>query len=363
MELNIIHNESCLDGLRKLPDCSVDCCITSPPYFNLRDYGTAEWVGGDPDCDHICLPDSDIDRKYQSRMTSSHILRRSRVVCPKCGAVRKDQQFGIEDSPEEYIANLVEVFSEVRRVLKDTGTLWLNIGDSYNGYKGRGNGDNYDTDYIGHTGHPARPSGYGLEAKNLKQKDLIGIPWMLAFALRESGWYLRQDIIWHKPNPMPESVIDRCTKSHEYIFLLSKSRQYFFDADAIKEEAKWKDDPRAGKGHIDYNGLRDGNPANGQRAFVTITDKRNKRDVWTVALRPNKEAHFATFPEELIMPCVLAGCPRGGGSLRPFHGKWNHRDRREKIRAGLYRLRAEPGIHQDCPEAHHQRIRIICIDL
>lgn len=320
MDLDTIYLGDSMSVLKTLPDKSVDCCITSPPYFNLRDYGTARWIGGDPDCDHICLPDSDVDEKYQSRMTSSHILRRSRKMCPKCGAIREDDQIGIEDSPEEYIANLVKVFSEVNRVLKDSGTLWVNIGDSYNGYKGRGNGDNYDTEWKGITGHPARPSGYGLEAKNLKPKDLIGIPWMLAFALRDSGWYLRQDIIWNKPNPLPESVIDRCTKSHEYIFLLSKSRQYFFDADAIKEESKWKNDPRAGKGHIDYNGMRDGNKANSQRAFVTITDRRNKRDVWTVALRPNKEAHFATFPEELIVPCALAGCPGGGIILDPFMG-------------------------------------------
>ena len=175
IEPNNIYNMDCLDGLRLVPSDSVDCCITSPPYFGLRDYGV-------------------------------------------------EGQIGLEPSPDEYISRLAQVFSEVLRVLKPEGTLWLNIGDSYNGYKGNANQTNAETMYAGHRHQPTRKPHHGLEDKLLKPKDLIGIPWMLAFALRDMGFYLRQDIIWHKPNPMPESITDRCVKSHEYLFLLSKSQ-------------------------------------------------------------------------------------------------------------------------------------------
>jgi DNA modification methylase len=189
MEVNKVFNEDCLVGLKRLPDNSIDCCVTSPPYYGLRDYG--------------------------------------------CSG-----QIGLEESPVSYINKLTDVFSEVYRVLKQEGTLWLNIGDSYNGYKGNANSKYNDSEYVGGKGfHPTRISGYGLEDKSLKPKDLIGIPWMLAFSLRNAGWYLRQDIIWHKPNPMPESVTDRCTKSHEYIFLMSKSEKYYFDQESIQEVA------------------------------------------------------------------------------------------------------------------------------
>lgn len=253
--------------LKTLESCSVDMCVTSPPYYALRDYGV-------------------------------------------------DGQFGLEETPEEYISKLADVFDEVYRVLKDDGTLWVNIGDSYNGSK-KGNTnakwESTNTD----TFEKKRWVG-------AKPKDLIGIPWMLAFELRSRGWYLRQDIIWHKPNPMPESVKDRCTKSHEYLFLLSKSQQYYFDYEAIQEQTEAQGKPRV-FGAKNQEGTMRGdigraftpktNVENGEEHYV-----RNKRDVWSVNLQPTKEAHFATFPQKLIAPCILAGSKMGGVVLDPFMG-------------------------------------------
>lgn len=263
----------CIESMRGLPDQSVHTCVTSPPYFGLRDYG-------------------------------------------------HDGQIGLEPTPDEFVGKLVEVFREVRRVLRDDGTLWLNLGDSYARQGGREStqgrhwdGREADPGAMHNTRHA---SDIGL-----KPKDLIGIPWRVAFALQADGWYLRQDIIWHKPNPMPESVTDRCTKAHEYIFLLSKSQRYYFDADAIKEpSAYFGKDTRSGMGNIRYEGKRtEGDAAaNGQQSFVTINETRNKRSVWTVTTKPYKGAHFATFPPDLIEPCVKAGCPEGGTVLDPFGG-------------------------------------------
>lgn len=266
-----VINGDALTELRKLPDESVDMCVTSPPYFGLRDYG----VGG---------------------------------------------QIGLEETPDTYIQALTKVFHEVRRVLKPQGTLWLNIGDSYcnsNGYaraseqfqrEGRNDAPANDRDLT-----QLHNAGY-------KTKDLIGIPWMLAFALRNDGWYLRQDIIWQKPNPMPESVTDRCTKSHEYIFLFSKSSKYYFDHEAIQEDAIGEPcvrDKHAEGYQADYAHGDRFSP--GERVYGA-NGKRNKRDVWNVSVAPIKEAHFATFPKKLIEPCILAGCPVGGTVLDPFFG-------------------------------------------
>ena len=262
------------EKLKELPDQSVHCVVTSPPYWGLRDYG-------------------------------------------------KDGQIGMEDTPEEFVANLVNVFREVWRVLRDDGTLWLNLGDSYAGSgKGRNpDGTVHVSAMIAKQGSSAgtvmgNVKG-GLVPDGLKPKDLVGIPWRVAFALQAEGWYLRQDIIWHKPNPMPESVTDRCTKSHEYIFLLSKSRQYYFDNEAIKEPVKqdWGTRDRTnGKYHNEGTGLQ---PHSG---LTKSYETRNKRDVWTVTTRPFKGAHFATFPPQLIEPCILAGCPPDGTVLDPFFG-------------------------------------------
>ena len=256
--------------LAELPSGSVRTCITSPPYFGLRDYGESD-------------------------------------------------QMGLEETPDAYVEEMVLLFREVWRVLADDGTLWLNIGDSYFPHNGsRGNktpaGDSLrgrDNEY-----QPAPK----INAEGLKGKDLIGIPWRVAFALQADGWYLRSDIIWAKPNPMPESVTDRCTKSHEYVFLLSKSARYYFNHEAIKELSIHSSDRRAGEGRLTYKGKRQGNQGTGQEAFVSITETRNKRDVWTIASKPFKGAHFAVMPEALVEPCVLAGSAEGETVLDPFTG-------------------------------------------
>ncbi len=253
-----------LEQLGYLDDGSVDCVVTSPPYFGLRDYGM-------------------------------------------------DGQIGLEKTPQDFVESMVRVFREIHRVLKDDGTVWLNLGDSYNGSGGAGG------DYNKGGLKEGQPRYKGRNVPSLKRKDLIGIPWRVAFALQDDGWYLRQDIIWHKPNPMPESVRDRCTKAHEYIFLLTKKPKYFFDNVAIKEPAKnWgtrnRDNMRNGTKDpkLKHHGLKgkewEENP------------KRNKRSVWFMATRSYKGAHFATFPPKLIEPCILAGCPEDGVVLDPFIG-------------------------------------------
>lgn len=279
----MIYLGDSLQVLKTLPDSSVQTCITSPPYFGLRDYGV-------------------------------------------------DGQIGLEETPEAFVQKLVEVFREVRRVLRDDGTLWLNLGDSYvaDSYvRERGSEAFQD-------GSDTRKSGYlaadravsGKQRKNvgwaaasgLKRKDLIGIPWRVALALQADGWYLRQDIIWAKPNPMPESVTDRCTKAHEYIFLLSKSPTYYYDHEAVKEPSV--EPHRAGKtDRVDYrpNGIIPGQ-ITGVDKRVVRSLTRNRRSVWTVTTKPYKGAHFATFPPDLIEPCVLAGAPAGGVVLDPFFG-------------------------------------------
>ena len=303
------------DSLKRLgdvPDGIVDCCITSPPYFNLRDY-------------------------------------------------HADGQIGVEKTPEEYIANLVNVFHEVRRVLKDDGTLWVNIGDSYcnsNGFSRKPE----EWRRKGRDGAMANDRKLdALHSTGLKTKDLIGIPWMLAFALREDGWYLRQDIIWNKPNPLPESVLDRCTKAHEYIFLLSKQERYYFDYEAIEEEATGYDgrkdtmlkgSPKYADSELYFGGSAQTMAARGHQRWKfkeilkpemknmqdmgrsihsmhknraaggkdTVYPVRRKRDVWTVPTKSYAGAHFATYPEKLIEPCILAGSRPGGVVLDVFNG-------------------------------------------
>ena len=277
-ELGKLYCGDVLDVLRQLPDESAQTCVTSPPYWGLRDYG----VGG---------------------------------------------QIGLEKTPEEYVAKMVDVFRKVRRVLRGDGTVWLNLGDSYATHASKRSGQfgceiKKGFDDISTTDFKAR----GAKASGLKEKDLCGIPWRVGFALQADGWYLRQDIIWHKPNPMPESVTDRCTKAHEYIFLLSKNARYYYDAEAIAEQSvtlglkvggigkSWHD-------HKDdlIRGDRKTTPgSNGQhQAFA---NGRNRRSVWTCATKPYPEAHFATFPPDLIIPCILAGSPEGGVVLDPFFG-------------------------------------------
>ena len=286
-------------------------------------------------------------------------------VCLKCGATRTDQQIGLEKTPAEYVARLVSVFQEVRRVLRDDGTLWLNLGDSYAAQRGGTmmpaeslaggvSGFMPDGSRINRDRYEGYSPSQNASAIGFKHKDLMGIPWRVAFALQADGWYLRQDIIWHKPNPMPESVTDRCTKAHEYIFLMSKSPRYYFDSQAIAEPLAGSSIERLNQPNIDNqagsdrvpgktNGAMKAVARGGVNAFrgqghfrdgengpanrdgrdmkeVGSGATRNKRSVWTVTTRPFKEAHFATFPPKLIEPCILAGCPVGGLVLDPFNG-------------------------------------------
>jgi site-specific DNA-methyltransferase (adenine-specific) len=268
--LTIIHGDA-LSSLRELEDESVQCCVTSPPYWGLRDYGH-EW------------------------------------------------QIGLEKTPEEYVARLVEIFREMKRALRNDGTLWLNLGDSYatgGGAVGRcpGGGDQGER-FLRAGMINTQPNRMPLPG--LKPKDLIGIPWRVAFALQADGWYLRSDIIWSKPNPMPESVTDRPTKSHEYIFLLSKSQRYYYDADAIREPGTTGFERERQR----PNGLRADEEKAGDFGFTScgIKEQRNRRSVWTVTTQPFSGAHFATFPPELIKPCILAGASVGGVVLDPFAG-------------------------------------------
>ena len=283
MKLNHIYQGDVIDRLKDLNDGSVQCVVTSPPYWGLRDYGV-------------------------------------------------DNQLGLEETPEEFVENLVKVFREVRRVLKNDGTVWLNLGDSYSG-SGKGTAGNLGKKY--NERHLEHKTG-GIIPKGLKPKDLVGIPWRVAFALQSDGWYLRQDIIWHKPNPMPESVTDRCTKAHEYIFLLSKSAKYFYDADAISEKAKYYNitgmDATGYKDAYSFNGKHKNLMDRGQNIHSMhvkrlkgegepdTEGKRNKRSVWKINTKPYKEAHFATFPEELPTLCIKAGSKKEDVVLDPFFG-------------------------------------------
>ena len=259
----------CRETLKEF-DEKARMCVTSPPYYGLRNYGDEE------------------------------------------------NQIGLEQTPEEYVDEMVKVFQEVKNVLTDDGTCWVNIGDSYYNYRpGRGQGLAKQTVSNTKQDIPDVCPRRGNRIEGLKEKDLIGIPWMFAFAMRADGWYLRQDIIWHKPNPMPESVRDRCTKSHEYIFLFSKDRKYYYDNEAIKEPVKqdWGTRDRTnGKYHNPGTGLQ---PHSGLTKSYT---KRNKRSVWSVNKKPYKGAHFATYPPELIEPCIKAGSEEGDIILDPFMG-------------------------------------------
>ena len=315
-----------LEKLKEIEDKTVDCCVTSPPYWGLRDYQTAKWEGGDIGCDHVA--NTRATKKFGNDVFNENRPSREETktkgyyadVCPKCGAIKKDLQIGLEGTPEAYINRLVAVFREVKRVLKDDATLWVNIGDSYANQKSGDTYSGFNDRYFGKEtdgGKQAQTVSNAhigkLDFQDCKPKDLVGIPWMLAFALRFDGWYLRQDLIWAKPNPMPESVRDRCTKSHEYIFLLSKSPSYYYDACAIKEPVKNMGKPRA----FSKPGNNDRNDVG---RIYEPRETRNKRSVWFISTKPYKGAHFATFPPDLIEPCILAGSREGGIVLDPFMG-------------------------------------------
>ena len=261
---NTVIQGGCLEVLRTLPDNCIDCCVTSPPYWGLRDYGV-------------------------------------------------DGQLGLENTIDDYVANMVDVFAEVKRVLKPEGTLWLNLGDTYNNNKPRSRDPER---WPKQSRNDHKPKGRKL-ASTLKQKDLCGIPWRVAFALQDDGWYLRQDIIWEKPNPMPESVSDRCTKAHEYLFLMTKNAMYYCDMEAIKVPLaeSTTNDYRTKSGAYTKNRPERGfvgNPSQGSGMLKSNGGTANKRSVWTVTTKPYKEAHFATFPPDLIKPCILAGTSEKG---------------------------------------------------
>lgn len=279
----MILRGDCLTILKTMDAESVHCCVTSPPYWGLRDYGMRG-------------------------------------------------QLGLEDTPDGYVRQMVTVFDEVKRVLKQEGTLWLVLGDCYSsGNSGLLRRDNKGGVWTSEKGEYMQPSSKANPSRRphgMKSKDLLGIPWRVAFALQAAGWYLRSDIIWHKPNPMPESVTDRPTKAHEYVFLLAKSKEYFYDGDAVREPASessgWAKQRALGCNTWKYNETKERIRQSGQgidpsRGFG-VPGFRNRRTVWTVATVPFKGAHFATFPPKLIEPCILAGCPEGGTVLDPFFG-------------------------------------------
>ena len=326
----------CIAGMQTLPVGCVQTCITSPPYWGLRDYGTATWDGGDSSCNHIddvALAErlrqkksmisvgERIDGSTRTRVHDEQIGNtiQHRDVCPKCGAKRIDAQLGAEKTPEAYVENMVKVFREVRRILRDDGTVWLNLGDSY-AHNVKEHNTKSDKQSSNRGTKEFLTPHRNFEGVGIKTKDLVGIPWRVAFALQADGWYLRQDIIWHKPNPMPESVTDRCTKSHEYIFMLSKKPHYYFDHEAIKEKAVGVPHAPGNKNKTQPSekGARD--PALEPDRVWASDGKRNRRSVWTVTTKPFRGAHFATFPKDLIEPCVLAGCPVGGTVFDPFTG-------------------------------------------
>ena len=318
-----IYKGDCRERLKSIPDKTFHTVVTSPPYWGLRDYGTATWIGGDPNCPHMRTTkvSKNTITGHKTMFEQGSVVGDAifKTICPLCGAVRQDSQLGVEETPQEYVANMVQVFREVKRVLRDDGTLWLNLGDTYYNYRSDGK---YPKQTVSKTKQdlPEFSTARGNKLEGLKSKDLIGIPWRVAFALQEDGWYLRQDIIWHKPNPMPESVKDRCTKSHEYIFLFSKSKNYYFDNESIKEKSTESSVNRFSQNIENQKGSsRVPNKTNGNM-FAVGDEMRNKRSVWTVTTKPYKEAHFATYPPDLIEPCILAGCPEGGHVLDPFGG-------------------------------------------
>ena len=312
---------NCLDVLKELPRDYFHTVVTSPPYYGLRDYNTGTWVGGDPNCPHKRLSKISKDTATghkgmhdQGNVVGDAIYRQE---CPICGAKRQDDQIGLELTPQDYVRRLVEVFREVRHTLREDGTVWLNLGDSYHNYRADGQ-QVKQTVSTTRQDFPESSPHRANKIQGLKQKDLMGIPWRVAFSLQEDGWYLRQDIIWHKPNPMPESVQDRCTKAHEYIFLLSKNKKYYYDNEAIKEPTVTKDNSNRNRDITKLNNTPGRSKMKGLK--TNNYDKRNKRSVWSVSPKPYKEAHFATYPPDLIEPCILAGCPKDGHVLDPFGG-------------------------------------------
>jgi DNA modification methylase len=345
----------CRDILPTLPALSVHCVVSSPPYFGLRDYGTALWEGGEEGCEHVAVEARRTawanavkgpNGAGKNGFSYANMTKEVGGKCGKCGARRVDRQIGLEETPAAYVETLVAVFREVRRVLRDDGTVWLNLGDSYAGSWGnqgrkdtRGeqrpiNGPMMQVVDDGRYADKGSNTGKIPAGSGLKPKDLMMIPARVALALQADGWFLRSDVIWAKPNPMPESVTDRPTSAHEHVFLLTKRPTYFYDADAVREPLsaialaqiegaraglrgieRCKSAPDRGAGD-----LAGGVGASGSRGAAMNPAGRNLRNVWTIASQPFAEAHFAAFPPALVEPCIKAGCPVGGVVLDPFGG-------------------------------------------
>ncbi len=344
---------NCLDKIKELDDNSIDCVVTSPPYWGLRDYGTASYEGGNPNCQHT-ITDGIVDNK-NNKLIERPDRASDKKNCVKCGAKRIDKQLGLEPTYQEHIQNIVELFRAIKPKLKDSATVWLNYGDSYaatvNGTKVKDmkkNGFGRKGDDRAFVDKP-----FSTIQGSLKPKDLVMIPNRIAIALQDDGWWIRSEIIWHKPNPMPESIKDRPTSSHEKIWLITKSKNYYYDHESIKEPItdttairllqknydKQKGSARANGGMKSNGNMKamgrkkfDKNMGGSGTSFLNhsgykkadgtymINPKRNKRNVWTVSTKPCKEAHFATFPKDLIEPCIKAGCPEKGVVLDPFGG-------------------------------------------
>jgi DNA modification methylase len=331
MRVRILGGD-CREVLPTLAAGSVQCCVSSPPYWGLRDYGTAGWEGGSVWCEHK-FDHSKREAKAKNfvngdgRATQSCTSWTTRSEsefhrdCP-CGARRIDAQLGLEATPEEYIEKMVAVFREVKRVLRDDGTLWVNMGDSYATGGAQTTGYN-EPDWIKTGGACNGGVRTKVGKSGLKPKDLCMMPSRLALALQADGWYLRSEIVWHKPNPMPESVTDRPTKAHEMIYLLAKQERYFYDAEAIREPHIDINHPNRGNGEQSITkGLNQGWHGNGFPITQRNYDPRgrNKRSVWTIPTQPYSQAHFATFPEEIPKLCILAGSRVGDTVLDPFAG-------------------------------------------
>jgi DNA modification methylase len=344
---------NCVDKIKELEDNSIDCVVSSPPYFGLRDYGTASYEGGDDNCKHT-ITDGVVDNK-NNKLIERPNRASDKKHCVKCGAKRIDEQFGLEKTYQDYLANTVKVFETFKPKLKDTATIWWNVGDSYNN-KPSGNKDLKKSSGLPNKKenlHKRKDNISKVLLKSLKEKDLIMIPNRVAIALQDAGWYIRSEIIWHKPNPMPESVRDRPTSCHEKIWLITKSKKYYYDHEAIKEPItdttairllqKNIDNQKGslrGNGGMKSNGNMkavgrkkfDKNMGGSGTSFVDhsgykkadgsymINPTRNKRNVWTITTKPFRDAHFATFPKDLIEPCIKAGCPENGTVLDPFGG-------------------------------------------
>ena len=322
---------NCIDKIKELKDNSIDCVVTSPPYWGLRDYGTAQWENGDINCDHI---DPQQNRGKNSAKQSTNNKGQGTStwkICKKCGAKRIDKQLGLEPTYQEHIQNIVALFRVIKPKLKDSATVWLNYGDSYaatvNGTKVKDMKKNLQKNRTSKTkgvyddrGFVDKP--FSTIQGHLKPKDLVMIPNRIAIALQDDGWWIRSEIIWHKPNPMPESVTDRPTNAHEKIWLITKSKKYYYDADAIKEPVADISIQRVKYGYKARHKSSPYNYMNTPKQGKRFCDPagRNKRNVWTITPKPFKEAHFATFPKDLIEPCIKAGCPENGIVLDPFGG-------------------------------------------